>query len=163
MTEKSQLTGYKQILPILKFKKLYPDARLPRNWTGDSVGYDVHCYAISESGRPNKCIIPPGNTVNISTGLLIEPPPGYFVMVCSRSGLAKRSVFVANAPGIIDPDYRGEIKVLLYNGGIQTYYVQHEDRIAQLVLVPVSRLQIVEVEKLSETERGDAGFGSTGT
>lgn len=146
----------------LKFKKLHPDALLPRRWSEESVGYDVHAYSVSETGRPSKVLLPPYNTRNISTGLLIEPPPGYFVMVCSRSGLAKHSIFVANAPGIIDPDYRGEVRVLLYNGGLQSHYVQHEDRIAQLVLVPVSPHLVCEVDILSETERGEKGFGSTG-
>lgn len=146
----------------LKFKLLHPDAKLPRRWSDESVGYDLHSYNVSESGRPNKTLIPPHSTQNLSTGLLIEPPPGYFVMVCSRSGLAKNSIFVANAPGIIDPDYRGEIKVLLYNGGFRSHYVQHEDRIAQLVVVPVTPIVVQSVEVLSETNRGERGFGSTG-
>jgi dUTP pyrophosphatase len=146
----------------LKFHRLYPDATLPRRWSEESVGYDLHAYSVSETGRPLKRLIPPHSTQNISTGLAIEPPSGYFVMVCSRSGLAKLSIMVANGPGIIDPDYRGEVKVLLYNGGFQSYYVQHEDRIAQLVVVPVTSISIVESEALSETGRGAKGFGSTG-
>lgn len=146
----------------LKFHKLHPGAILPRRWSEESVGYDLHAFSLSETGRPLKRLIPPRSTENISTGLLIEPPPGHFTMVCSRSGLAKLSIVVANAPGIIDPDYRGEVKILLYNGGFQSYYVQHEDRIAQLVVVPATPLSIVEVTELSQTQRGDRGFGSTG-
>lgn len=147
----------------LKFKKLYPDAKLPRRWSSESVGYDLHAYSVSETGRPIRALIPAHSTRNISTGLLIEPPPGHFVMVCSRSGLAKLSIMVANAPGIIDPDYRGEIRVLIYNGSFQSYYVGHEDRIAQIVIVPVVKfVNIVETEVLTETGRGDKGFGSTG-
>jgi dUTP pyrophosphatase len=146
----------------LKFKKMFPDAILPRNWSKESVGYDIHAYSKTETGRPNKIMLPPHFTKNVSTGLQIEPPPGYFIMVCSRSGLAKVSVFVANAPGIVDPDYRGELKVLLYNGGFQTHYIQHEDRIAQIVMVPVTSMGVLETEVLSETERGEQGFGSTG-
>jgi dUTP pyrophosphatase len=146
----------------LKFKKLHPDAHLPKRWSEESVGYDLHAFCLSETGRPIKQLIPPHATRNISTGLLIEPPPGHFIMVCSRSGLAKLSVMVANAPGIIDPDYRGEIKVLIYNGSFQSYYVSHEDRIAQIVVVPVTPISVVEADALSETGRGEKGFGSTG-
>jgi len=84
-------------------------------------------------------------------------------MVVSRSGLAGIGVFVTNAPGIIDPDYRGEIKVLLYNGGFQAHYVQHGDRIAQLIIAPFVPATCREVQLLTETARGEAGFGSTGT
>lgn len=150
------------MIPQLKFKKLHPDVILPKSWTSASVGYDIHAFAISETSRRNKILLPPRNTRNIPTGLLIEPPPGYFVMVCSRSGLASQSVVVANAPGIIDPDYRGELRVLLYNGGLESHYIEHEMRIAQLFLMPVIPLDCVEVEELSQTERGDQGFGSTG-
>lgn len=146
----------------LKFKRLHSDAKLPRRWSEESVGYDIHAYCVSETGRPNTVLLPPRTTRNVSTGLLVEPPPGHFVMVCSRSGLAKHSIVVANAPGIIDPDYRGEIMVLLYNGGHESHYLKHEDRIAQLVVVPVTPIEILEVNELSTTGRGAAGFGSTG-
>ena len=82
--------------------------------------------------------------------------------VCSRGGLASKSIFVANAPGIIDPDYRGEIMVILYNGGHETYYIQHEDRIAQLIAIQAQMTGIVELEITDETERGEGRLGSTG-
>lgn len=146
----------------LRFKKLHHEAILPRRFTEGAVGWDIHAQLVGENGRPVKCIIPPRSTRNLPTGLLIEPPEGYFVLVCSRSGMAEGSIFVANSPGIIDPDYRGEVKVLLYNGGYENHWVQHQDRIAQLVLIPVTPLTIVEVETLSPTSRGEAGIGSTG-
>lgn len=146
----------------LRFKRLHEDAILPRRWSDDAVGWDVHAHLISESGRPNKCIVAPNSTRNVPTGLLIEPPPGYFVMVCSRSGLASKSIVVMNAPGIVDPDYRGELRVLVYNGSHETYYVQHQERIAQLFLVPVTPMTVIEMDELSPTDRGGAGFGSTG-
>lgn len=146
----------------MKFKPAVGNALLPRRYSDGAVGYDLHAHLLSETGRPIKQLIPPNSTRNIRTGLLIEPPPGHFVMVCSRSGLAKRSVFVANGPGIIDPDYRGEVMVLLYNGSHESYWVQHEDRIAQLVVVPVTPISVEWTMKLSETSRGEAGFGSTG-
>lgn len=147
----------------VKFKKLYPDAILPKRWSEESVGWDLHAYLMSETGRPSKKVLPQGNTFNVPTGIAIEPPPGYFVMVCSRSGLAKESVFVANAPGIIDPDYRGEVRVLLFNGGFRAHFIQHEDRIAQIVVVPATSIRVVEVPELTETSRGEKGLGSTGT
>lgn len=146
----------------LKFKKLHEEAILPKSWTKGSVGLDIHAFVMSETNRRNTVLIPPRNTRNISTGLLIEPPPGHFIMVCSRSGLASQSVWVANAPGIIDPDYRGEVRVLLYNGGLESHYVKHGDRIAQLFLMPVIAGTCIEVKELSQTERGERGFGSTG-
>lgn len=146
----------------LRFKRLHDEVILPRRWSDDAVGWDVHAHLISETGQRNKAIVAPRSTKNVPTGLLIEPPPGHFVMVCSRSGLAKSSIMVANAPGIIDPDYRGELRILLYNGSHETYYVQHQERIAQLFLVPVTEMTVVEVKELSETGRGESGFGSTG-
>lgn len=149
---------------IIKFKKLHPSAILPMRATEGSVGLDLHAHSISETGRESRILIPPNNTRNISTGLLIEPPYGYYLMVCSRSGLAGSSIFVTNAPGVIDSDYRGEIRVLLYNGGIASYYVHHGQRIAQLLLLPVFNILIADVgdAELSKTERGEKGFGSTG-
>ena len=150
------------LIPIIRFRKLHPAAKLPQSMTGGSIGMDVYAFLLSESGRSNKTLLPPRNTVNVPTGLQIEVPPNHFVAVCSRSGLAKDSIFVTNSPGIIDPDYRGELRVLLYNGGYESYYVQHEQRIAQLVLLPAIPARAVEAIKLSTTERGEAGFGSTG-
>lgn len=148
-------------MQTLKFKRLRPDAILPRRWSEDSVGWDVHAYTRSESRRSN-ILIPQRNTRNIPTGLLIEPPPGYFVMVCTRSGMAINSHFVTNAPGIIDPDYRGELKILIYNGSLENLWIEHEQRIAQIFLLPVVPMEVVEVSDLTPTPRGQSGFGSTG-
>lgn len=148
--------------PVVKFKKLHPDAKIPQSYTEESVGLDLHAFLQTENGRKNNMLIPPRTVRNVPTGLQVEAPRKYFLVVCSRSGLAKNGLFVANAPGIIDPDYRGEIKVLLYNGGYEAYYVQHEQRIAQLILLPAPRPLVVESWELSKTERGEKGFGSTG-
>src|SRR5258706_9935436 len=150
-------------LVTLKLQRIYPTAIIPRRWSPESVGWDLHAYIVTEGGRSNKILIPPNATRNIPTGLNIEPPAGHFLMVCSRSGVGKDSILVANAPGIIDPDYRGEIKVLLYNGSYQNHWVEHEQRIAQLVSLPVVNMTINVVEKLTTTLRGDKGFGSTGS
>jgi dUTP pyrophosphatase len=149
--------------PIIKFKKLHPNAQIPKAWSPNAVGLDIHAYLISETGRFNKAMVPPNTTVNIGTGLAVEPPPGYFIFVVPRSGLGRYSISVTNSPGTIDPDYRGEIRVLVYNGGIEPFYVEHGMRLAQLILMPAPRYRIEEVYVLSHTERGDRGFGSTGT
>jgi dUTP pyrophosphatase len=146
----------------VKFKRLHSDSLLPKQGTEESVGYDLHAYILTEDGRPSKKIIPPNYVFNIPTGIAIEPPKGYFAVVSSRSGLAKEALSVCNSPGIIDPDYRGEIRVLLHNGGYEYKTIHHEDRIAQLVFVPAVYAEIVEVETLSETGRGEKGLGSTG-
>lgn len=145
-------------------KRLYPTARLPSRGTPHSIGLDVYAHAISESGRPNTILVPPRTTKRISTGLAFVPPPGWAIFVCSRSGLATSSLFVTNSPGVIDPDYRGELEILFYNGGHESYYIKHEDRIAQIVLLPIAEtLVVAETEEpFAPTMRGEAGFGSTG-
>jgi dUTP pyrophosphatase len=101
----------------------------------------------------------------IPTGLVLRPPEGYYIQVCSRSGLAQKSVFVANAPGIIDPDYTGELFVLLHNSGFETQWIEHEHRIAQVILTPIvwTKREVRELKSPpSSNGRGEAGFGSTG-
>jgi dUTP pyrophosphatase len=105
----------------------------------------------------------PGAWAAVPTGLEIELPPGYEAQVRPRSGLAaKHGVTVLNAPGTIDADYRGEIRVLLINHGRATYRIEPGDRIAQMVIAPVARAEIHVVTELSETARGRGGFGHTG-
>lgn len=139
-----------------------PGAKPPIRAYNESVGLDLYAFLLTESGRPNRAIIPPRTTRLIPTGISAKPPPGHAILVCSRSGLATRSIFVTNAPGVIDPDYRGEIQVLLYNGGHETSYVEHEQRIAQLIVVPLPHVETRIVESFAPTERGAKGFGSRG-
>lgn len=146
----------------LRFKKLHPEAILPRRWSDDAVGWDVHAHLITDTGKRNTLLLPPRTTRNIATGLMIEPPKMHFVMVCSRSGLSSKSIVVANAPGIVDPDYRGELRILLFNGSYESYYIRHQERVAQLFLMPVIPMECIEVTELSESPRGENGFGSTG-
>jgi dUTP pyrophosphatase len=146
----------------IKFRKLHPEAKLPVAMTQGAIGMDIYAFLLAENGRRNNMLLPPRTTRNVPTGLQIEVPPGYFAAVCSRSGLAKDSLFVGNAPGIIDPDYRGELRVLLYNGGHESYYVQHEQRVAQLILLPAVYAGVTAVGTLTATERGTGGLGSTG-
>lgn len=143
----------------LKFARIDPTlpVDLPSYQTEGAAGMDVH-----SAGR---YVITPGKTDMIDTNLAVEVPEGFELQCRSRSGLAaKSSVFVLNSPGTIDSDYRGEIKVILHNAGEDTLYINKGDRVAQLVLAPVTRCEPVEVdyEDLSGTERGGNGFGSTG-
>lgn len=154
-------------MPTILVRKLDPEAFIPKTWSDRAVGFDLHAFIISDTGRPGNAIIAPFKTRNIPTRIAIECPRGLYAEVRSRSGLAKHSVFVANAPGTIDPDYRGELMVLLYNGSQDPYYIRHGERIAQLVLSTViaethGDVYWKEVERLSPTTRGEQGFGSTG-
>jgi len=158
----------------VKLKRLHEQAIHPSRGTPMSLGLDLHAIALTEDGRPSKILIPPKTTRNIATGWAILPwQPAkvtqdyanletWLHAVCSRSGLASKSIFVANAPGIIDPDYRGEIKILLYNGGVESYYVQHGDRVAQLVSIKATLSDVELVSDVGDSKRGAAGFGSTG-
>lgn len=151
----------------LKITRLYDDVKLPRKATDESIGADVYAYLKTESGRTNKMVIPPGSTRMVPTGIVALAQPPFSILVCSRSGLAaQRTLFVTNSPGVVDPDYRGEIKVLLHNGGVQNQWIEHGDRIAQLILVPIPIPDVSESEmdiRLIDSERGEKGFGSTGT
>lgn len=145
---------------VLKVKRL-PHAEgipLPSYATPHSSGLDLRA-AISEPVK-----IKPFERVVIPTGLIIEIPEGYEGQVRPRSGLAlKKGITVLNSPGTIDSDYRGEVKVILINLGNEEVVIERGDRIAQLVISPVQRVEVVEVEELTETIRGEGGFGSTGT
>lgn len=147
----------------LEVFKLHEDASIPFRAHPTDVGWDIHAYLMSETNRPiTKALHQKGVTM-IPTGIVVRPPPEFFIQVASRSGLAKQSIFVANAPGIVDPDYNGEIIVLLFNGSHETKYVKHGDRIAQLVLAPAIYAEIAQLKTLPKSvERGAAGFGSTG-
>lgn len=147
----------------LKIMRMDERAMLPTRGTPNSIGLDLHAFLISETGRPNKALIPPRSTRAIGTRIVVEPPTGYAVFVCSRSGLAKNlSLFVTNAPGVVDPDYRGEIQVLLYNGSHEGQYIEHGQRIAQMVLLAAPVIEYEEGQIDNNTLRGTAGFGSTG-
>ena len=109
------------------------------------------------------CPINPGERRLVSTGVHVAIPPGYVGMICPRSGLAhKQGLTVLNAPGIIDAGYTGEIKVNLHNTDSRPQHVDAGDRIAQLVITPIADANLVQVDSLDTTERGDNGHGSTG-
>lgn len=146
--------------------RMYPDVKLPTTATPMSIGADLYAYLRSEGGTKIKKVIPPGFTIMIPTGIIARAEDPFSIFVCSRSGLAaQRALFVTNSPGVIDPDYTGEIKVLLHNAGHQNQWVEDGDRIAQLVLLPAPFPEVQEsIPDLRDTTtmRGERGFGSTG-
>lgn len=147
---------------VLEIVKLRPSAQLPLRAYNESAAFDLSADLIDSKGREATASIAPGTTKLIPTGLAIRPPPGHVILICSRSGYAVEGVFVANAPGIVDPNYTGEIKVILINGGYRPFFVKHGERVGQALLVPFSAPAIREVKSLPETERGANGFGSSG-
>ena len=131
------------------------DFPLPEYATPASAGVDLRA---SEG-----CVIPPGGRALVPTGLRIALPEDYEAQIRPRSGLAlKHGVTLPNSPGTIDADYRGEIGVILMNLGQEPFVVEPGDRIAQMIVAPVTRVAWSEAEELDATERGEGGFGSTG-
>ena len=136
------------------------DLPLPSYESQSAAGMDL--AAALPEGAPET--LAPGARALIATGFAMELPHGYEAQLRPRSGLAfSHGVTVLNSPGTIDADYRGEVKVLLINLGDQDFVVERGMRIAQLVIQPVSRATLAEVEELSPSARGSGGFGSTGT
>lgn len=144
----------------LKIKRVRSnsDLCLPSYQTSLSAGMDLR----ADVSEP--VILKPGQRSLVPTGIAIELPENCEAQVRPRSGLAlKKGIAMVNAPGTIDADYRGEIGVILINLGHEDFVVNRGERIAQLVVCPVTRVQIKEVQELSDTTRGAGGFGSTGT
>ena len=138
-------------------KKLNQKAEIPVYKTKGSSGLDLK--ALLE----NKIIIPPKKSRLIPTGLSIAIPLDTEIQIRPRSGLAANSnITVLNTPGTIDSDYRGELKIILFNHGDNDFIVNNGDRIAQMILMPVLKVDFEEVKDLPETMRGSGGFGSTG-
>ncbi len=134
-----------------------PGAKLPEYQTSGSAGADVCAYVTAP------VTLAPFERACIPTGLSFEIPEGYEIQVRPRSGLAvKYGVTCVNSPGTIDSDYRGEMKVVLINLGSDVFTVANGDRIAQIIVAPVTRGVFEQAETLTETERGCGGFGSTG-
>ena len=138
-------------------KKLNSRVKLPSYKTKGSSGMDLMAF-LNEPVSIN-----PQTSKLIPTGISIAIPENTEVQIRPRSGLAaKNNISILNTPGTIDSDYRGELKVILYNHGDKEFIVKNGDRIAQMVLVPIIKATFVEVESLPETIRGEGGFGSTG-
>ncbi len=145
----------------LKFKRLHPerdaDIPLPRYMTAHAAGMDL-CAAVEDT-----LAMAPGQIAMVPTGFAMALPPGFEAQVRPRSGLAiKHGITVVNAPGTIDSDYRGEVKVGLINLGSEPYTIRRGERIAQMVIQQVYQASVEIVDELDETERNEGGFGSTG-
>lgn len=139
----------------LKFKRIHPDAVLPAYAHPSDAGMDLRSV--------DELVVPPGKRALVHTGLVMLLPPAYEAQVRPRSGLAlKAGVTVLNTPGTIDSGYRGEVGVILINLGEVPFAVRKGDKIAQLVIAPVTQPQVVETDVVDETDRGAGGFGSTG-
>ena len=143
---------------MLNVKRLRPAALLPRRATAGSAGYDL--FACLEEAL----VSPAGETRMVPTGIAIDVgSPELAAFIFARSGIAvKHGVAPANCVGVVDSDYRGEVMVGLHNHSSKDYTIQPEERVAQLVLMPVALPQVQECEELSDTGRGAGGFGSTG-
>lgn len=142
----------------VKIKKLNSKAMLPTYGSEYSAGADL--YACMEEA----VTIQPGETVLIKTGLAMAIPEGYAGLIYARSGLAtKKGLAPANKVGVVDADYRGEVMVPLHNHSRVAVEVEHGERIAQMVITPFLTAEYMLAEELDETERGEGGFGSTGT
>ncbi|HEY7256696.1 MAG TPA: dUTP diphosphatase [Solirubrobacterales bacterium] len=140
----------------LRVKRLKDEARLPRRAHDGDAGLDLHASEAAHLG--------PGERWSVGTGIAIEVPEGNAGLVLPRSGLAREhGIALVNAPGLIDAGYRGEVRVLLLNTDpAETFRIEVGDRIAQLVIAPIAAADVVEAEALSETARGNGGFGSSG-
>ena len=147
-------------VPLVKFKRTHPDAKLPTYAKDGDAGMDI--YSVED------VIIFPGETTIVDVGFNIELGIGWECQARSRSGNACKGLVVANSPGTIDSGYRGAVKIILHNNNLPSAGHDHDikikkgDRVAQFVVVPCYRAIIQEVDELSQSERGTGGFGSTG-
>ena len=140
----------------VKIKKIHPKAQTPTYGSDGAAAFDL--YSVQGGS-----VFMAGGTKSFDTGLEFEIPEKHVMLVFSRSGHGfKRGVRLANCVGVIDADYRGEVKVKLTNDGVATYHVEEGERIAQGLVLPVEQVSFVEVDELSDTARGNSGFGSTG-
>ncbi len=144
-------------MPRLQIKRLDPDLPLPRYQHEGDAGLDLHAASSVE--------LAPGERAVVGTGIAVAIPVGYVGLTTPRSGLAARvGLSAVNAPGVIDSGYRGEIKLILVNlDPKDPIEIERGERIAQLLIVPVARVGLMEADELPTTDRGDAGLGSTGT
>jgi len=138
-------------------KKLNPDVQLPTYKTPGASGMDLMAFI------DNPIKLAPNSSCLVPTGLSVAFSEDYEVQIRPRSGLAaKSSITVLNTPGTIDSDYRGEIKIILFNHGNEEFTINNKDRVAQMVLMPVIKMELEVTDNLPNTIRGEGGFGSTG-
>ncbi|NQV16976.1 MAG: dUTP diphosphatase [Armatimonadetes bacterium] len=140
----------------VQLKKVEVNARIPKRMTEHSAGYDLY------SSNSEDIFLESGEVKLISTGIAISLPAGYEAQIRPRSGLAvKHQIGILNAPGTIDTDYRGEVKVILFNFGKKDFIIKPQTRIAQMVIAKHEKVNFIEIEGLDETGRGSGGFGHT--
>jgi len=138
-------------------KKLDPAVEVPKYKTSGASGMDLMAFI----KQPIK--LTPKSSCLVPTGLSVAFSKEYEIQIRPRSGLAvKNNISVLNTPGTIDSDYRGEIKIILFNHGSSEFVINNKDRVAQMILTPVQKMELEEVENLPDTSRGKGGFGSTG-
>ena len=138
-------------------KKLNPSVQLPSYKTGGASGMDLMAFI----EKPIE--LKPGKSCLVPTGLSVAFSKEYEIQIRPRSGLAaKKNISVLNTPGTIDSDYRGELKIILFNHGSENFMINNNDRVAQMVLTPIIKMELEEKNELPETIRGEGGFGSTG-
>ena len=138
-------------------KKLNPSVQLPSYKTSGASGMDLMAFI----EKPIE--LKPGKSCLVPTGLSVAFCKEYVFQIIPRSGLAaKKNISVLNTPGTIDSDYRGELKIILFNHGSENFMINNNDRIAQMVLTPIIKMELEEKNELPETIRGEGGFGSTG-
>jgi len=141
----------------IKIRKIHPRAVIPAYMTEHAAGMDL-CTVIDQP-----VVLAPGERALLPTGLAMEIPPGYEGQVRPRSGLAlKQGIALVNSPGTIDADYRGEVGIIIINHGSEAVEILPGDRIAQLIIAPVTRVILVETDALNESQRSSGGFGHTG-
>jgi len=138
-------------------KKLNPSVQLPIYETNGASGMDLMAYI----EKPIN--LEPGKSCLVPTGLSFAFPEKYEIQIRPRSGLAaKNNISVLNTPGTIDSDYRGEVKIILFNHGSEKFIINNNDRVAQMVLTPIIKMELEEINELPKSIRGEGGFGSTG-
>jgi dUTP pyrophosphatase len=144
-------------MTLIQIKKFSDQVLIPKYETPGSSGMDISAFT------KENIIIQPGQKALIPTGFALSIPKGYEIQIRPRPGLAaKNNISVLNTPGTIDSDYRGEIKVILINFGNEKFIVENGTRVAQMVMCPIIQAKLEVVKDLTETARGDGGFGSTG-
>jgi dUTP pyrophosphatase len=138
-------------------KRLSPSVQLPSYKTNGASGMDLMAFI----KQPIE--LEPGKSCLVPTGLSVAFPEEYEIQIRPRSGLAaKNNITVLNTPGTIDSDYRGELKIILFNHGNENFLINNSDRIAQMILTPIIKMELQETDELPKTVRGEGGFGSTG-
>jgi dUTP pyrophosphatase len=141
----------------LFIKKLYEGSVAPTKGSKEAAGYDLYAYLEGTTD-----IVKPFSNLLVSTGVAMKIPHGYYGRIAPRSGFSVKTGLVVNA-GVIDSDYRGEVKILFQNPTDKFLHINHGEKVAQIIIEKIAHCQVVQVEDLDSTERGSDGFGSTGT